>query len=94
MVCLQDALKIAKDPTAAPCSDCIVESLRNPLGEALARLASSFQAERDAEPKISMPGYTSAIHRAPNKELSAARKAEKARNYKRGWRIRKGLQEA
>ena len=44
MICLRDALKMAKDPTAGPCAKCIVDGLRNPLGEALASIASISHA--------------------------------------------------
>ena len=56
MICLRDARRRLLDPNAEPCPSCVIESLRNPLGEALASLVGQFAAARAAEPDPDLRG--------------------------------------
>lgn len=92
MICLPDALRRLKDPSAPPCAPCVVESLRNPLGEALAKLTEVFHAEMDAAPDPDLSKLAVSRGRRPMAEGMCKRSARNA--AQREWRARRAAERA
>lgn len=81
MICLPDALRRMKDPTAAPCHPCILAALRNPLGEALATIKEQFEAElegRKDDELRTLPTWTRPTNPRLNRIKNRARTLRRA----------------
>lgn len=90
MICLPDAMRRLKDPTAPPCAPCVIESLRNPVGEALAKLAGDFRAEMDAAPDPDLSKLAVSRGKRPMADGMCKRSARNA--AQRAWRARRAAE--
>ena len=85
MICLNDARRLFRNPSAAPCAPCLSESKRNLLSEVLASVAAHLKKERDLEEEFQEIERIKLTKVVADPE--AARIARAA--YHRAWRAKK-----